>query len=37
MLIKTNGISTDYRDEGTGIPVIFIHAFPLNQTMGIGG
>lgn len=33
MLIKTNGISIDYRDGGTGIPVIFIHAFPLNQTM----
>jgi hypothetical protein len=26
MLIKTNGISIAYRDEGTGIPVIFIHA-----------
>jgi len=33
VLIKTNGISIDYRDEGTGTPVIFIHAFPLNQTM----
>jgi pimeloyl-ACP methyl ester carboxylesterase len=33
MLIKTNGISIDYRDQGTGLPVIFIHAFPLNQTM----
>ena len=33
MLIKTNGIGIDYRDEGSGIPVIFIHAFPLNQTM----
>ena len=33
MLIKTNGISVDYRDGGTGIPVIFIHAFPLNQSM----
>jgi pimeloyl-ACP methyl ester carboxylesterase len=33
MLIKTNGISLDYRDGGAGIPVIFIHAFPLNQSM----
>src|ERR1700682_385745 len=28
-----DGISIDYRDEGSGLPVIFIHAFPLNQTM----
>jgi pimeloyl-ACP methyl ester carboxylesterase len=28
-----NGISIDYRDEGSGLPVVFIHAFPLNQTM----
>src|SRR5713101_3952352 len=33
MLINVNGISVDYRDQGAGIPVIFIHAFPLNQTM----
>jgi 3-oxoadipate enol-lactonase len=33
VLIRTNGIGIDYRDEGAGIPVIFIHAFPLNQTM----
>lgn len=33
MLIKTNGVGIDYREEGSGIPVIFIHAFPLNQTM----
>jgi len=33
MLIKTNGIRIDYRDEGAGLPVIFLHAFPLNQTM----
>jgi len=33
MLIKTNGIGIDYRDRGSGIPVIFVHAFPLNQTM----
>lgn len=33
MLIKTNEIAIDYRDEGAGTPVIFVHAFPLNQTM----
>ncbi|HXI92408.1 MAG TPA: alpha/beta hydrolase [Blastocatellia bacterium] len=33
MLINVNGISIDYRDQGAGVPVIFIHAFPLNQTM----
>src|SRR6476659_3348267 len=33
MLIKANGIGLDYRDQGAGIPVVLIHAFPLNQTM----
>ena len=33
MLINVNGISIDHRDQGSGVPVIFIHAFPLNQTM----
>ena len=33
MLININGIRIDYRDQGAGVPVIFIHAFPLNQTM----
>jgi 3-oxoadipate enol-lactonase len=33
MKIEINKINFDYRDEGAGIPVIFIHAFPLNQTM----
>lgn len=28
-----NGMSLDYRDGGSGLPVVFIHAFPLNQTM----
>ncbi|MEW6209569.1 MAG: alpha/beta fold hydrolase [Acidobacteriota bacterium] len=28
-----NGAAIDYRDEGAGLPVVFIHAFPLNQTM----
>jgi pimeloyl-ACP methyl ester carboxylesterase len=33
MKIELNKINFEYRDEGAGIPVIFIHAFPLNQGM----
>jgi 3-oxoadipate enol-lactonase len=33
MNITINDINIEYRDEGYGLPVIFIHAFPLNQTM----
>ncbi|HXG91439.1 MAG TPA: alpha/beta hydrolase [Blastocatellia bacterium] len=33
MKATINGINIDYRDEGAGLPVLFIHAFPLNQTM----
>ncbi|HWP44661.1 MAG TPA: alpha/beta fold hydrolase [Blastocatellia bacterium] len=33
MKAEINGINIDYREAGTGLPVIFIHAFPLNQTM----
>ncbi|MFP5265672.1 MAG: alpha/beta fold hydrolase [Blastocatellia bacterium] len=33
MKIEINKINIDYRDEGGGIPVILIHAFPLNQSM----
>jgi len=33
MLIRINDINLDYRDQGHGAPVIFIHAFPLNQHM----
>ena len=33
MKIEVNRIDIDYRDEGEGLPVVFIHAFPLNQTM----
>jgi 3-oxoadipate enol-lactonase len=29
MKAQVNGISIDYRDEGEGLAVIFIHAFPL--------
>ncbi len=33
MKTRINGIDIDYRDQGEGLPVVFIHAFPLNQTM----
>lgn len=33
MQIEINGINIDYRDQGTGLPVIFVHAFPLGQAM----
>jgi pimeloyl-ACP methyl ester carboxylesterase len=33
MKIDINGINIDYADEGAGLPVIFVHAFALNQTM----
>ena len=36
MLIKLNEINVDYRDQGTGMPVVFLHAFPLNQQMWSG-
>ncbi|MCI0490030.1 MAG: alpha/beta hydrolase [Blastocatellia bacterium] len=33
MKAEINGIKINYSDEGTGMAVIFIHAFPLDQTM----
>jgi pimeloyl-ACP methyl ester carboxylesterase len=33
MLIRINGIDLDYRDYGTGIPLVFLHAFPVNQQL----
>lgn len=33
MKIEVNGIQLDYKDQGAGLPVVFIHAFPLNQAM----
>lgn len=30
---KINGVELAYRDEGSGKPVVFLHAFPLDQTM----
>jgi 3-oxoadipate enol-lactonase len=31
--IKVNDVELAYRDEGSGKPLVFLHAFPLNQTM----
>lgn len=31
--IEVNGVQVAYRDEGAGEAVVFLHAFPLNQTM----
>ncbi len=28
-----NGISLAYHDQGKGLPIVFLHAFPLNRTM----
>lgn len=33
MTVQVNGISLAYSDKGTGLPLIFLHAFPLNRTM----
>lgn len=31
--IAVNGVQLAYRDVGAGEPIVFLHAFPLNQTM----
>lgn len=28
-----NGVTIAYDDEGSGLPIVFLHAFPLNRTM----
>jgi pimeloyl-ACP methyl ester carboxylesterase len=33
MNVQLNSISLAYSDRGTGFPLIFLHAFPLNRTM----
>ena len=30
---RLNGIRLEYTDEGTGTPLVLLHAFPLNRTM----
>jgi pimeloyl-ACP methyl ester carboxylesterase len=33
MFFDTNGIRLAYDDHGTGLPLLFLHAFPLNRSM----
>ncbi len=33
MKAHINGITLGYNDRGTGMPLVFLHAFPLNRTM----
>ena len=33
MQTHVNGITLAYSDRGTGLPIVFLHAFPLNRTM----
>lgn len=33
MKAPVNGITIAYSDQGTGLPIVFLHAFPLNRTM----
>ena len=32
---RINGISLAYHDQGRGVPLIFLHAFPLNRSMWV--
>ncbi|OQW32613.1 MAG: hypothetical protein A4E19_04405 [Nitrospira sp. SG-bin1] len=33
MQAQINGITLAFNDHGTGLPLVFLHAFPLNRTM----
>ena len=33
MHTELNNITIGYSDQGTGLPIVFLHAFPLNRTM----
>ena len=33
MHTRVNNITIGYGDQGTGLPIVFLHAFPLNRTM----
>ena len=33
MHTQVNGITIAYSDQGTGLPIVFLHAFPMNRTM----
>ena len=32
---RVNNITIGYSDQGTGLPIVFLHAFPLNRTMWV--
>jgi pimeloyl-ACP methyl ester carboxylesterase len=32
---QVNNITIGYSDHGTGLPIVFLHAFPLNRTMWV--
>lgn len=36
MYVLINGIRLAYNDLGQGLPIVFLHAFPLNRTMWAG-
>lgn len=33
MNVQVNGINLAYSDQGNGLPLVFLHAFPFNRTM----
>ena len=33
MKVQVNGVTLAYSDRGAGLPLVFLHAFPLNRTM----
>ncbi|MDP9131820.1 MAG: alpha/beta fold hydrolase, partial [Nitrospirota bacterium] len=33
MFYNSTGIRLAYDDQGTGLPLVFLHAFPLNRSM----
>ncbi|MCK6500402.1 MAG: alpha/beta fold hydrolase, partial [Nitrospira sp.] len=33
MFYTSHGLQLAYDDQGTGLPVVFLHAFPLNRSM----
>ena len=35
MFFQANGIRLAYDDRGTGVPLLFLHAFPLNRSMWV--
>ena len=35
MHTQVNNITIGYSDHGTGLPIVFLHAFPLNRTMWV--